>query len=357
MSEPTLRSAIGPRTVDGAPSVAAGWIEEAATRDLLELTARRTLDCEIRIWSFGVGLALTGLVAAGQILERADLIQHVGRLVAPALGVDPEATDHLISVESLAALSAALPEIDHRDATRRFVRALQGAPRPVPGRPAVHRPDLPQWSSTVWVDCMHTDGPGLVLAGDTDAAFATMGDAASVLQDRSGLFCHGYDVATGRTNGVHWGRGQGWALHGLVATAAAGGGRTELRKRAELLLSALSRHEESGRWRAVVDREDSPFESSTSALVAEGVILGLQSGVVDPSWSGLGRRAARATVEDLVKGEGGLAVSAATPIGPPESYDRQPSGVFPWGQGPALCSLAMLLGWRMPGAIHTAWPR
>ncbi len=355
MSEPALSSGSpGDAVTSSEQSVIASWVEARKARELLAATALRTLECDIAIWGFGVGLALTGLVAAGQILERTDLIEHVARLVEPSGGAKADVTDHLVSLEALAALSGAREGIDVEALVRRFASAVRDAYRPVPGRPAVHRPDLPLWSSIVWVDCMHTVGPGLGLAGDADAGLDAMIDAASVLQDPCGLFCHGYDVTTGLTNGVHWGRGQGWALHGLVATAAACGRNSSHCERAERLLTALGRHEESGRWRTVVDRDGSPFENSTSALVASGVSLGLQSGSIDASWSELGRRAMCAVVDDLAESDGALVVSAATPVGAQEAYDQQPTGVFPWGQGPALCSLAMALGWQMPG-ISKPW--
>ncbi|HWB35999.1 MAG TPA: glycoside hydrolase family 88 protein, partial [Rugosimonospora sp.] len=197
--------------------------------------------------------------------------------------------------------------------------AVAHAHRPVPGRPPVHRPDLAGLSTLIWVDCLHTDGPGLPPA---DAARLVEEDAAA-LQDGTGLFHHGYDVATATPNGVHWGRGQGWALHGLAAVPSAA-------PRLGRLLDALSRHEIDGAWRTIVDDPAAPVEHSVSALVA----------ACPAAAPALRRRALRAALAAL-DADGGLPVSAATPVGPPATYLDRETGIFPWGQGPLL--LALLL--------------
>ena len=78
----------------------------------------------------------------------------------------------------------------------------------------MHRPDLERWHGVIWVDCMHTDGPGLALLGRVEEAVATTVEYASALQRDDGLFQHGYDVVSGRGNDVAWGRGQAWAMLG-----------------------------------------------------------------------------------------------------------------------------------------------
>ncbi|MBO0828956.1 MAG: glycoside hydrolase family 88 protein, partial [Streptosporangiales bacterium] len=197
----------------------------------------------------------------------------------------------------------------------------------------VHRPDLPDLGTTVWVDCLHTDGPGLRLAGHPVEAVTQVEEVSAALQDETGLYSHGYDVASGQPNAVHWGRGQGWALLGLT------GARSErLRPRVDALVTALSRCEEDGRWRTVVDAQDSPVENSVSALVALGVMSGVRAGVLDASWLAMSDRALDAAVA-AIDGDGGLPVSSATPVGVPDTYAERDTGVHPWGQGPLLLAL------------------
>jgi hypothetical protein len=317
----------------------------ALRREVIEAVAVRALGYPYRIWGFGEGMALLGLIRAGAVLDRPQWIDAVADLVAPSLSAGPDPTDHLIPVEVLVELARYRPVAIH-DALARFTVAVTGARRPVPGQPPVHRPDLPALGTTIWVDCLHTDGPGLPV----DAAARLVEEHAAVLQDSTGLFSHGYDVATGRPNAVHWGRGQGWALHGLAAVPSA-------RRRLDALLTALRAHETGapgvgvpgvgvaeadlpetgvpgaggrggGSWRTIVDDPGAPVEHSVSALVAA-------CPAADPP---LRRRALAAALAAL-DGDGGLPVSSATPVGRPSTYRTRDTGVFPWGQGPLLLAL------------------
>ncbi|HTJ32600.1 MAG TPA: hypothetical protein VL738_05170 [Dactylosporangium sp.] len=269
--------------------------------DVLERVGERSLEYRYRIWGFGEGMALRGLLLAGERLGRPQWIDAVADLVVPSLQHAAGPTDHLIPVDVLTELRRLRPGVDISEAVQRFRDAVTGI---------VHRPDLGQ---TVWVDCMHTDGPGLPPGRAAGAVEA----AAEVLCDDSGLFSHGFDAGTGVANRVHWARGQGWALHGLCAVGS---------PRVVKLLEALQRYEVDGRWRTIVDDPRAPFENSLSALVAAAV----------PHTS-LGRRGLRAALEDTCDGE--LVVSEATPVGRAETYLHRGEGVFPWGQGPLMLAI------------------
>jgi unsaturated rhamnogalacturonyl hydrolase len=305
------------------------------TNELLEAVAVRAASYEYRMWGFGEGEALVGLLQTGQILDRSDLIDRVADLVAPTISEAPQPTDHLISVEALYELKRVRPGINVQPLVDRFSHAISSAARPVPGRPQVHRPDLPALSTTIWVDCLHTDVPGMSLAGNIDLAVTVGEEASAVLQDASGLFSHGFDVSSGRVNGIHWGRGQGWALHGLAAAPAA----SVLNPRLERLVRALTQHEEDGAWRTIVDDPDSPRENSVSALVASGLLHAAKTRAdVETGWLAMASRALSVAV-DALDGDGGLPVSAATPVGDRTIYVDRQIGVFPWGQGPLLLAL------------------
>jgi rhamnogalacturonyl hydrolase YesR len=277
----------------------------------LEAVALRALDYPYKIWGFGEGMSLLGLLQAGTVLHRPEWINFVADLVEPSLKVEPSTLDHLIPLEVLVELKRLRPTLDIADATQRFVQAATAGP---------HRPDLAGLSTQIWVDCLHTDGPGLVLAGHPAAAAEAVQLGCDRMQHVTGLFSHGFDVGTGNANAVHWGRGQGWALHGLTAVQSPNTAR---------LLDALAKHEEDGSWRTIVDDPAAPIEHSVSALVASAV----------PN-TPMGQRALRAALAAL-DSEGGLPVSSATPVG---SYLDRETGIFPWGQGPML--LALLHGGR-----------
>src|SRR5690606_40378102 len=128
--------------------------------------------------------------------------------------------------------------------------------------------------------------------------------------------------------GVHWGRGQGWALWGLVGTLVHEDD-TRLRRRLDGLVDALGEHETEGRWRTIVDDPDAPVEASVSALIAAGLLAGLHAGVVRPDAAGLAERALAAACADVE--DGGLAGAEATPVGTALPYLTRRLGVFAWG--------------------------
>ena len=309
-------------------------LSELLSDDLLAAVARRAASCDYRIWGFGEGPALLGMLRAGELLSDAALIDGVAACVAPALERTTDPTDHLIPVEVLLELHRLRPEWSVLAPVDRFCAAVLNAERPKAGQPPVHRPDLSPLSLTIWVDCLHTDLPGLALAGHALDAARLGEEVCAVLQDERGLFSHGYDIATRRPNGVHWGRGQGWALHGL----ALGPDSPELLIRLDRLVEAIAQTEVDGRWHTIVDNPDAPLENSVSALVASGVLAAVSAGGLSERWLPLGRRALIAAAS-AVDSDGGLLVSEATPAGNAENYLVRGSGVFPWGQGPLLLAL------------------
>lgn len=308
----------------------------AALDDLLDTVAGTTARCEPVVWGFGVGGALHGLIRAGRLRRRPDLIQRVVDLVSPSLSAAPGPTDHLIAVEVLLALAEVCPDLDVTAACNRWLHAVRRAARPVPDRPRVHRPDLAAWRSTIWVDCMHTDGPGLAALGYPDDAVRYATEYAAALQLQNGLFQHGYDVAAGRGNGVAWGRGQAWALLGLIGTLR----RVPddgLAARLGRLVEALAAHERDGQWHTVVDDRAAPIEHSVSAYLAFAVPHAVALGLVGARFQAMAGRAFDAMLRHL--SGGGLAVSQATPVGAAAQYHDRALGIFPWGQAPVLHAL------------------
>jgi rhamnogalacturonyl hydrolase YesR len=310
--------------------------QPSAPLELIASVAQRALGYRYRIWGFGEGPALLGLITAARRLQDDRYLRHVISLVRPWLSRRLEPCDHVACVEVLLELEALAPQAPWRDAAERWAELVNTAPDPVVGRPRVHRPDLESWATWVWVDCMHTDGPGLAALGKSDEALKAVDEAAAVLQDDSGLFCHGYDVAVERSNGVHWGRGCGWALLGLVDTLARVR-NPSLEKRLDGLLSGLADHEQRGRWHTIVDDHTSPLENSVSALVAAAVLRGIRAGVVAERHRDTGERALAACLASVRRGV--LLVSEATPVGDRSTYVGRKLGAYPWGQGPLLLAL------------------
>jgi unsaturated rhamnogalacturonyl hydrolase len=238
---------------------------------------------------------------------------------------------------------------------------------PVSAGVSLHRTDLPDWSTTIWVDCMALDGPFLaryaLQNGErswSDAASDALISYAQVLHDPlSGLFHHGFDAATRRSNQITWGRGNGWALHGLIDTLEvlpeANGARQQLIALTTTTLQAIARHQSAGGlWHTVITDPSTPLENSTAAFFASAILKALRLGIVsdpaggDASLLGSAERAL-AALRHQVQADGGLAISAATPVGDRLVYAEQRTGVYPWGQGPLILAHAESLRWAERG--------
>lgn len=314
---------------------------------LVECIARTAMRYSYRAWGFGESIAMEGLLRAGEVPAAvAFRLLRGWAHDSPPLAGDPLA--HVAPGVPLLALYSRSREQRLLERACELAEVLDHATAGRHGA-RLHRPDLPGWESEVWVDCMHLDGPFLVALGRElrDTRWADLGvdlllSHARVLQDeRSGLFSHGFDDVSGLRNGVHWARGQGWALLGLVDTLAEARSHRradEIHQRLHALVSGLAATEATaGSWHTVVDHPETYIEASASAFVALGVGRAARHALVDPAFRGLARRAWLATRTRL-SDVGELAgVSDATPVGTSvEHYARRATGIFPWGQGPAM---------------------
>jgi unsaturated rhamnogalacturonyl hydrolase len=315
---------------------------------LIDAIARTTAAYRYKVWGFGESIAMEGLLAAGGAHRDVarGLIADWARTAGPLRG-DPLA--HVAPGVPLLELIRESPDSVLWDRALELAHLLANTNQGRCGA-RIHRPDLPGWEHEVWVDCMHLDGPFFVelgvLSGDEQWTHAAVGQLlghARVLQnDASGLFSHGFDDASGQPNNVHWGRGQGWALLGLVDTARwlndQSEGADEIRQRLNGLVSALAATEiESGIWATVVDCPNTFHETSTSAFVSLGVGRAIRRGLVAAAHQPMVDRAWANVQANLTSLGELLHVSGATPVGTTAAhYDTQPSGVYPWGQGAAL---------------------
>ena len=318
----------------------------------LHRVAERTASYPFRCWGFGEAIAMLGLLAASRA-SRDDRYRAVvvgafdrwwdtcGRRLSFADHVTPGVPLLMLARDDPKWMPAALA----------LARLYETFPheRGIP----IHRPDLESWASEVWVDCLYTDGAFLALLGRvTDnrawqdlAAEQTLAYVNVLWDEDAGLFCHGYDAASGRANAIHWGRGNGWALLGLVdllrflhADHAARPRLLAVVRRQIHTLAALQ--DPGGHWHTVLDHRDTNLESSVAAMMAWVLPQAVRSGIVPDAVTAAGDKAFEAAMT-AVDDTGGLTgVSEATPAGDLSTYASRSTGVYPWGQGPLLLALA-----------------
>jgi rhamnogalacturonyl hydrolase YesR len=317
----------------------------------------RVVDYPFKRWGFGEDIGLRALLEIDHLLGERRYTPFVDNLIRRWC-----MTSKLMPADHVAP-GVVLLEVASRHDDPKLLRVAGELARLLTDFPrsagvAIHRRDLRDWPTTIWVDCMALDGPFLAryaLATGEPAWFDAATDAlisyATVLHDpASGLFHHGFDAATRDSNRITWGRGNGWALHGLIDTlevlSESNSARPQLVALTTTTLAAIARHQSaSGLWHTVITDPTTPLENSTAAFFASAILKALRLGIVfDPvgaeaPLSACAQRALDA-LRTRVATDGSLAISSATPVGDRRVYAEQSTGVYPWGQGSLLLAHA-----------------
>jgi unsaturated rhamnogalacturonyl hydrolase len=211
----------------------------------------------------------------------------------------------------------------------------------------------------IFVDCLHFDPPFLtalgIATGEDTYFLAGVAQALGyirLLQSDDGLFDHFVLRGEQGSFGPGWGRGQGWAILGLLevlesideftGTLPVGTRDTIADSARSLLHAMLGLQREDGHWFAVVTEPESGDEFSTAGFMAWAIAMAMRLGVVEGEAMERSMKRARDAILASLDADGQLrevsaAVYASTE---PSHYGRVPRGyVVPWGQGPALLAL------------------
>jgi len=216
----------------------------------------------------------------------------------------------------------------------------------------------------VWLDCLHFDPP---FYAALEALFPGRGWGAAaeaealayrdMLRDpETGLYRHFWLEKTGKSYIRGWGRGQGWALLGLldVAESLPRAATGEVGAAVRDLAGAMrARQRADGNWWALVHEPRSGEESSTAAFMACAFYRGMSLGLLpaeqfaEPAERAWNAMAANLGADGVLTG-----VSAAVYAALVEShYWHVTVGhVVPWGQGPVLTAAAARAAWQKEAA-------
>lgn len=206
----------------------------------------------------------------------------------------------------------------------------------------------------VFVDNMHFDGPFFAkmhaVTGEERCRQLAVDNVLSstelLLEPRAGLFYHFWMEESRRANGVLWGRGNGWAMLGLLETLEYLPPNDPafriildvFQKQAKALVSL---QDGSGDWHTVLDDASACLETSIAAFVVTGFSMAIRHGWLSSDYRPALEKALAAMLSH-VQPDGRLAgVSYETfPSTNPAHYRRMPrDAVVPWGQGPLLTAL------------------
>lgn len=318
-----------------------------ATTDLMRI-AERTMTYPFKVWGFGEGIALEALWDAASVLDEPEYHDFVLSLLDRWLQRPLQEPDH--SAPGMLLLMAYEATSDARYLERAVTLAeyMHDLPRTLSGA-AYHRPTHADYHHFIYVDCMEVDAPflcklALVTQDDTyrAAAIQQLHAYSQHLQDdETGLFYHQYDGKSQTVNGAFWGRGNGWALLGLVKTLLLlptnHPQRQPVQARLRRLVAALVRLQAaSGGWHTVLDDPSTYEEASLPAMFGYGIHIALTHSLIPDDCSETVQRA-RAAMDARLRDGTLHGVSVATPPGNAAHYNGIVIGAgFPWGQGPAL---------------------
>ncbi|MGH2405537.1 MAG: glycoside hydrolase family 88 protein [bacterium] len=319
---------------------------------LLDRVAQQTQAYPFKAWGFGEAIAMLGLLAAARVTGDA---RHRAFVAAQFDRWRAARQDRLVFADHV---TPGVPLVFLARDDARWMPAAMAVGRlftsfPRPSGIPVHRPDLDPWASHVWVDCLYTDGAFLALlaritgdgAWEVLACEQALAYVRVLWDEPRGLFLHGYDTATRRASAVHWGRGNGWAMLGLLDLLRV------LRRDhpaweplaavvSRQIIEVVSLQDRSGHWHTVLDQPETYLETSAAAMMAYALPAADRLGLAAPTAAAAGARAFHAALA-AVDASGGLAgVSEATPAGDVSTYVTRPTGVYPWGQGPLLLAIA-----------------
>ena len=350
-----------------------GATAPALSHERLSGGADLLLGYPFRVWHYGESVGLEGLLAAAGLLGRPGLAGWVHGLVRgwaarrrPFAEIDNTlpgkvlcrlAEQHADDLLLDAALDAAAHLRERRTmhgVALPFERAPLREPFGGPALDGAGRALLADPGPGIFVDCLHFDPPFLVhlgaLTGSAELIDAGANQAMALvelLQDDSGAFWHFYLDRSGERYGLGWGRGQGWALLGLVDVLERLPRDHPLREPLQRALGRLAGalcavQQDDGSWHAVIGDPGSGPESSTAAFAAAGLSCAVGKGLLEAGYLEAARSAWAATAA-AVDADGALqGVSANVwACTAPWHYANVPLGALvPWGQGPLLLAAA-----------------
>jgi unsaturated rhamnogalacturonyl hydrolase len=211
------------------------------------------------------------------------------------------------------------------------------------------------------IDCLHFDPPFFTALGKAldDPEFTEVGISQTLayieaLQQPDGIFDHFFMHGVPGTFGPGWGRGQGWALLGLLDVlkniSEKNAARPQIVAAAQKLIERMIQLQRlDGRWWCVVHDANSGEEGSTAAFMATGFARAIKMGIVikEEVLPHAVNALAGALADTDESGHLRNVTAAVMASTRPSHYVHTPRGfLVPWGQGPlalAICEMDDLL--------------
>lgn len=327
----------------------------ADPRELLERAANRTLDFDFSVWQWGDAVAIDGLLEAGELLGKAEYLERVTEFYRRWCRRPLQWADHLCPGRGLLRVLALTGDQIYLDSALRLSELLTAAPRANKTGAPLYRPDLGPVRGCVWVDTIYHEPSFFCELARVTGDVRFYGDAMHIwtthvaaLQSSRGPFLHhAVDTGLHAYKGYGWGRGQGWALYGMMDTLECLPQTHALYAEAQacavqLASELLPLQDASGFWRTLVHDREAYLETSTAGFIGGAFLRGIRLKILPDSYIPAAQRAWSA-LQSRVDRESGdvFGVSAWTHAGVTlddsnSMYKTLPCEVNWWGQGCAM---------------------
>jgi unsaturated rhamnogalacturonyl hydrolase len=325
--------------------------------ELLRRVAEHTLAFDFSVWQWGDSIAIDGLLDAAELLDDDRYSTRVAnfyrRWAARPLGWP----DHLTPGAPLVRLWERDRDPELLVAAERLASWLKAVPHTADGLP-LYRPDMGTVRHSCWVDTIYHEPPFLLRLADAtgDRGHADHGinvwrsHTTALSSDEGPFLAHSWESAHRLTRGYAWGRGNAWALLGMVDALellpSDAPSRPALVAEFELLAAALLEAQaENGLWRTVLHDREAYFESSCTAMFGAAFTKARRLGLLPSDYDEPAERAwqaARTYIDDEGRlfGVSAWTHAAINHVEDPTYYVTLPTEVNWWGQGAALRAAA-----------------
>jgi unsaturated rhamnogalacturonyl hydrolase len=325
--------------------------------DVLRRVAERTLAFDFSVWQWGDAIAIDGLLDAAELLEAPRYREYVARFYQRWASRPLGWMDHLTPGAAILRLSEAGDDPSLLAAAERLAAWLRDVPHSEGGLP-LYRPDMGTVRQSCWVDTIYHEPPFLLRLADatrdgahrTHAVSVWTSHTAALSSDQGPFLAHSFETANRLVRGYGWGRGNAWALLGMVDALELlppdHPDRPRLLAEFEALAAAVVEVQaQNGLWRTLLHDREAYLESSATAMFGAAFTKGRRLGLLPDRFDEAAERAWLATGE-YVDAEGRLfGVSAWTHaainhVEDPTYYKTLPTEINWWGQGAALRAAA-----------------
>ena len=320
---------------------------------VLAKLAERTRLYDFSVWFWGDAIAIDGLLASAEQLDDSQSRTHALRFLENNLHRDPTWVDYLAPGSALlkAAQIGGRPEFLEA-AQRLAIYLTEKVPRTAEGL-HLFRPDLPAYRHSVWINSLyHVPTFFAALAKATgerkwrdECAHFIASHVAALRSPKGPLLAHSLETGSRVQKGYGWGRGQGWALLGLIDTVALlpeGEARDEvLAHFLDLAVALLPLQDRSGFWRTLAHDGEAYLEASTAAMIGAAFAKACRLGVLGPEYRTAVDRAWQAMLSRLdadgsLRGVSAVTWSWTSNLEEATMYKSLPTEANVWGQGGAL---------------------